>query len=119
MEQSTKVSDVTIKVTKFEDKVSPAGKKYIKATGLHEKDDGTNVWLNLMAFKGVRTGLLNAGFNKGSLAKITGQLKEKEYQKADGTVGVDKTVFLDSVKLITDDGLVKIDNFYEPPQVAF
>ncbi len=48
---------------------------------------------------------------KGVRAKIYGNLKQKEYPKKDGTVGVDNTVFLSRVQVVDGDKLVTIDEF--------
>ena len=109
---TTRVDGLVVSVTKIptELKTTNSGKIMFKAGAVRETDDGEKVWVDLLAFGLLARNLTNR-LKKGARVKIFGNLKESEYTKTDGTVGVNKAVFLNRVQIAGDDGLVTIDEF--------
>lgn len=109
---TTRVDGLVVSVTKIptELKTTNSGKIMFKAGAVRETDSGEKVWVDLLAF-GLLARNLNNRLKKGARVKIFGNLKESEYTKTDGTVGVNKAVFLNRVQIAGDDGLVTIDEF--------
>lgn len=112
--QNNRVDGLVVSVTKASEegcKTSASGKVYLKVGALNEGDDGAKNWVNLMAF-GLLARNLEAKLNKkGTRAKIYGNLKQSEYVKKDGTVGVDSTIFVSRAQIVDGDKLVTIDEF--------
>lgn len=112
--QNNRVDGLVVSVTKASEegcKTSASGKVYLKVGALNEGDDGAKNWVNLMAF-GLLARNLEAKLNKkGTRAKIYGNLKQSEYAKKDGTVGVDSTIFVSRAQIVDGDKLVTIDEF--------
>ena len=88
-------------------KTSKADKPYFKALFINVDDDGSENWVNLLAFGAFATNLSNR-VKKGDALRVKGKLTVKEYAKKDGSVGVDNSILLDEVTL---EGGVKISPF--------
>lgn len=110
----TPVNDLILTVTKdVELKKSAAkGTPYLKMNAVHE-DSGEKTWFTAMAFKAMANNLSSL-VKKGTKMKVSGNVSQKEYQKKDGTVGIENVVMINTAKVVTSDGVVNVDEFYEP-----
>jgi single-stranded DNA-binding protein len=115
----TQVSDLVLTVTKVPElKVSGKGNKFLKFGAVHE-DNGEKTWFSVVAFKTVAIGL-NSVVKKGSKIKATGVVSQKEYEKKDGSgVGIENNLIINSAKVATDNGVVTVDDFFEPKADPF
>jgi single-stranded DNA-binding protein len=111
MENNKRIGGLKVSVTSApESKVSKTGKNFLSFKAVHEKDDGEKVWLNCLAF-GLIGSSLKSHLAKGRRCMLSGTLKTKEYQKKDGGVGIDNTLFVNEAKVADGDKLVTIDEF--------
>lgn len=109
-----RVDGLVVSITKPEAegcKTSTTGKVYLKVGALNEGEGGEKNWVNLMAFGLLARNLESKINKKGARCKVFGNIKQKEYQKKDGTVGVDTTIFVNRVQVADGDKLVTIDEF--------
>lgn len=93
-------------------KSAKSGKLYFKAGAIHNKDNGDDVWVELMCF-GSQAQALYEMLKKGSILKVTGSVKseEKPDKSGDG-VRVFNTLFVDEAVIPTKNGLVTVDEFW-------
>jgi single-stranded DNA-binding protein len=92
-------------------KESKSGQSFFKANSVHDKDTGEAVWVTLLGFKGIGVNLAKY-IKKGTLLKASGSVKTEEYEdKKNGGMGIQNSLFVDSVLIPTDNGIVKIDAF--------
>jgi|688.fasta_scaffold792550_2 single-stranded DNA-binding protein len=112
---NNRVDGLVVTVTKLSElKTTGTGKLMFKASALNETDEGEKNWVNIIGF-GLMARNLSTKLKKGARCRVYGNLKTKEYQKSDGTVGVDNTIFLSKVQVAGDDKLETIDEFSGAP----
>jgi hypothetical protein len=115
---NAKVDALSVTVTKPATdglKTTTTGKLMLKVGALHETETGDKVWVDLLAFGLLAKNLEKALSKKGARAKIYGNLKESEYTKKDGGVGVNTAIFVSKARVVVDDKVVTIDEFTELP----
>lgn len=107
---ATPVVDLKLSCVKVDElKTSQGGKPYLRMTFVH--DDGTDkTWFSGVAF-GVVAGALSKHVTKGCKVKVTGKVSQKEYQKKDGTVGIENKLVVESAKVSNGITVVTVDEF--------
>jgi hypothetical protein len=100
-----------------ESKISGKGKPFTRFKLVHETDSGEKLWIDGLAF-GLVGKTLATKLEKGKKCLVSGKVKteEKPSNKEPGKVYVNRTLFVDEVKLAVGDNLVTIDDFYVEPQ---
>lgn len=92
-----------------------SGDSYIRLNIAADSDTGETVWLDGVAYGLLARNLMDV-VKKGSRAKFKGRVKQREYTKKDGTVGVSNNFSIDSVTVSDGKKLVTIDEFTTAPE---
>jgi single-stranded DNA-binding protein len=100
-----------------EAKVSGKGKAFTQFKLLHETEGGEKLWIDALAF-GLVGKTLASKLEKGKKCLVSGKVKteEKASTKDPNKVFVNRTLFVDELKVAIGDTLVTIDDFYVEPQ---
>ena len=99
-----RVEKLKVGITRIDAKVSKTGSRFLIMGLVREHDDSSKSFLDGMAFGSIGAALAASGLQKGKRVLVSGNLKTKEYTKADGTVGVNKTLFLSEVAFNDNNG---------------
>lgn len=91
----------------------PKNTPYLKLNVASDGDNGETIWYSVTLFGGAAKNLVaETGGRKGGEFKFIGRLTQREYKRADGSLGVSNDFIADSVVL---EGGRVIDKFTAVP----
>jgi single-stranded DNA-binding protein len=114
-----KVVDLKVSITSEPSTfTSAAGKNFTKFKAVHEKDDGEQVWIQVLA-PGSLGESVAPHVVKGRKVKVSGGLKVTEnLSPKDGKMYKNTAIFANSFKVVVGGKLVEIDEFSMPEPKA-
>jgi len=113
-DNSVKVSNMKLAVTKdVEVKTSAKGTKYLRVN-LVTGDGDDRAFFTGMLFGPAAVAAAQVLSKGTKVLVLDGRARQKEYQKKDGTPGVENVININSMKVASKSGVVVIDEFSEP-----